>query len=1336
MSVFDATKYLVWDGAHAEKGGTCNSEAFAQGQASPGKARGVPEEYKGFSSDEKACSSTTPCGKVEEDKDIGGLLTKVSEYFAPSLEYCQIQVKLTNVKEIGCLVLRVMEKESSKLVYCEALDQQQILRLPEAPEAIQKEEPPKPPEKDSERLLASKVGSPYLVQVWISKSEGGAKLDQAEPGESDGDGGEDPKKLPDASEASNRVQIDCKISFEHMSWLDVYRMISESPDDNGETCPSDADKKVMWIKYKLNELGFAAGPINDDDTNEDFKKALMRYRVAHGIEYTEDEPPEEEPQKDDTEPEKDDEDGDDDMMATPQIDGEGSDEDSDDEQEPPSLPEAEPSKKRAMHRVYREDFGVDEDNLGKFPPGLDALTDHEGALSNTGKLVAAIEKEVKTGPGPLAKVFDSEGDLLDEQKQVKLFIDATRYYLDPVEYKEEFGTDREDLEKTDCEGKWMSHPWVPFRAKVTFRRRDSNAYVPIPGPVEVRWSWSEDASDHSKLPHKDNAEAWIDKATTGGSSAKGTIKSVYSGVKDDAAYSRTKEYVEKAFQEVAKKFPSELYPHNAREVFGGLIGTDDDKNSWCVFRKLEKGSGGGKEFGGGETIACSSPKPGYVKTRILAPEKDTCVYLRTSRMGGDRYRVAAEAGGVSVRTAAMTIWRRVRVSAVVCWTDTVKDFLENDFELNNTWDHVREEYAHAFVELSPLNKWNSVEDLGYAKRFTAAVDAYRGSPDVSEEDRKALAQYETQQKVVPFDATKVLSKKVHPFDPPPKIDEIVNTLLGGSGLLNTYIRGAGENPKKPDPIEPLHRDWMSSREDPDPSDDDSGFESYKAQRLGDDDRPSTLNLKDLRRQFNASKDSYRKYRLALNDFSMRKNKYDQDLGRWRQKQLKKERGVYGLSMFSKLYAACAEMETSGDEVKIWIKKAAIHYKKFVEEDGADQCAGVTKYTGQAIAIPSQDNFDDYCKYVEEKYYGAVHAIAAVAYDQLEPGGAYFLFKEVVEAHKRSRKWVADVPNAYKEELLRIIHGSEIWKTLSDWYKSGTTLGNMRSWLCKKTIKEFRDEWMDTFSKHKDYNETRHKKKLCEDDPYEGKKCPKVDGSKAVLQNQAFDKLRGLLFTFAPNFLRSHCGQLREVVHAPPENVKLNEPYSDGLIVVYNKTLEPYEFGTQLSGTRIPNEYGMGVSIGCHGGVAWVSKKCHYTPYAVIAHEIGHTIFVKHWMNAGGTTDQLSHDHGDFNCIMSYPYLKLPTFDSLEPKTGEEEFIAKLKSAYTKEKYDNAKKGKGGDYRVWMKHVLPMYYTSHFCGKCNLLLRGWNVWKEKTCLPLSSRDTGHIENDPRAKPDDM
>jgi hypothetical protein len=91
------------------------------------------------------------------------------------------------------------------------------------------------------------------------------------------------------------------------------------------------------------------------------------------------------------------------------------------------------------------------------------------------------------------------------------------------------------------------------------------------------------------------------------------------------------------------------------------------------------------------------------------------------------------------------------------------------------------------------------------------------------------------------------------------------------------------------------------------------------------------------------------------------------------------------------------------------------------------------------------------------------------------------------------------------------------------------------------------------------------------------------------------------------------------------------------------------------------------SIGLEDSVILYDMMDPDKSYYVSAHEMGHNLYLLHWQNTG-ESNFAHHDHSDRNCMMSY---------------------------------STDRKGGPG-------HQKPGVYTPHFCGKCNLKLRGWRI----------------------------
>ncbi len=104
-----------------------------------------------------------------------------------------------------------------------------------------------------------------------------------------------------------------------------------------------------------------------------------------------------------------------------------------------------------------------------------------------------------------------------------------------------------------------------------------------------------------------------------------------------------------------------------------------------------------------------------------------------------------------------------------------------------------------------------------------------------------------------------------------------------------------------------------------------------------------------------------------------------------------------------------------------------------------------------------------------------------------------------------------------------------------------------------------------------------------------------------------------------------------------------------------------------------------LSLGLADGVLFADLQDPEKVYYVIAHEFGHLFYLLHHENTG-ENNAAHHDLNDHNCLMSY---------SLDPAKA----------------------------RVALPFQTQGRYAPHFCGKCNLALRGWD--HTSTVLPKQS-----------------
>jgi hypothetical protein len=140
--------------------------------------------------------------------------------------------------------------------------------------------------------------------------------------------------------------------------------------------------------------------------------------------------------------------------------------------------------------------------------------------------------------------------------------------------------------------------------------------------------------------------------------------------------------------------------------------------------------------------------------------------------------------------------------------------------------------------------------------------------------------------------------------------------------------------------------------------------------------------------------------------------------------------------------------------------------------------------------------------------------------------------------------------------------------------------------------------------------------------------------------------------------------------------KIRKDHATGFIVcnfLLHKPVDVKNNPAKADNTVTPGNKGFitwGGSIGLPDSVILVDQKDPDKVYYVVAHEMGHNLYLLHYEN---TPDKhpTNHDLNDHNCTMSYsdPRFKDP---------GRFAFQA------------------------------PGKYSPHFCGKCNLSVRGWDV----------------------------
>lgn len=171
-------------------------------------------------------------------------------------------------------------------------------------------------------------------------------------------------------------------------------------------------------------------------------------------------------------------------------------------------------------------------------------------------------------------------------------------------------------------------------------------------------------------------------------------------------------------------------------------------------------------------------------------------------------------------------------------------------------------------------------------------------------------------------------------------------------------------------------------------------------------------------------------------------------------------------------------------------------------------------------------------------------------------------------------------------------------------------------------------------------------------------------------------------------------------------------FADGMVIVHGLASKPVDIG---GATFTP----AGSSRGQPLGTVFVSQATQMEPYALFAHEMGHVLFMDHFHNAGASTLLFDHDHDDLNCTMRYPLLNVPEVDRIAGMDAttyagrrltqlRAEAIASWDAVIAARNDPAGKRMTRLQMGAFGENALCSTFRPHFCGKCNLKLRGWQI----------------------------
>jgi len=447
----DAEFYLRWDGVCLD--------TTKDGRSAPvdwwpnAKPAGVGLQKRPPSTAGRVGSTTTGArrgqGTALHAQRAEIVLLSVDQYFAPAAEYADIKVRVKNIEEAGCIVLQIWDK-NNRLVYAERLTQNAIWTVAAywtrpatdvPPLAYGPAEPEARRKKRAQVTWATPVLSPYTVRLWISnrvcfEPESGMEIGLTNAAETK------QKKfwiaangVETLSGARTRAEVETtsvryhSLELESVPWADLYKGASG---ETGLGAPADPVKRRMWVQYKLNELGYWAGPVDGNDT-DDLKKAIRRFKLAHHDLAGWQDPPYE--------------------LAFVPVENE------------------QKAEMQVGNRLRTDYCRLDDELVNVLGPASSA------SLFARQGLDPALPNAVTR---------------LDPADHRRILIDNHRFFF--AEQTEFGARDPIDMKWT-CEQEWLTRPHIPIRAKIYIKSKTNQArFLPAAAVgAPLRWTWVDES---------------------------------------------------------------------------------------------------------------------------------------------------------------------------------------------------------------------------------------------------------------------------------------------------------------------------------------------------------------------------------------------------------------------------------------------------------------------------------------------------------------------------------------------------------------------------------------------------------------------------------------------------------------------------------------------------------------------------------------------------------------------------------------------------------------------------------------------------------------------------
>ncbi len=1128
---------------------------------------------------------------------------------------------------------------------------------------------------DHEGILVRR--SPYTVKVWASLADLPAAGDfsdavaiHTEP-------------APDHRIGRDQTVVRChSLRLELMPWADVYFDLTTK---DAATVPVAEDRsfKIYWLKCKLNEMGFFAGPLTDDESDPNFQKALRRYRAMRLIPLDEHVVP---------------------VGAAVHVAGET----------------PQPVDQYAGDTFYGAMYTWNGSNFVANTSGVDA-----GSLASDAavdQLLVYLSMEKPWDP------FDQKASFTDPAASVKLLLRSNRYY---VANDTEWGGVKWDFTATEnhCYSiarDWLSEPHLALRAILTVEdKQGAPQEVPTATRgVGVAWAW------------KDEDEAL------------GTLPQYGTPSRIDASKqcaSRTQEYVRQAWRRSRLRIPgvNAAMFHNTIAAVGGKLVNDNDLNAWSAFVQYV-----GYAFSAKKPAA--GVEPGYVVTpsRRVAYQGGVqhsigCVYLNTSIIAGDNYKVklwfdfsdcgdareaelkilhgkltgamevnnAALPGGISKLTenrlvaresAKLTVWRQMTLAAFINWPErSAASSWNGGLWTSAEWDHVRNEYRDAYVDIPDFAARNacSIADFpNINSDYTAAMATITDrngweKPDLELELAKINLPAVNQQLLVHLgperpvatgakEVLELCEQWIASADP----DDTKRTALVAAG---TYYRTAVESVTEVSGADRIFRTGLTP-----------GGLNGRVQ--GDFDAQG--KVKSNLEQLNARLEDLKQKVIQLNN-SLKLQYAAADAAR----PTNAEPAVAQADLWIRNTEADPVLQAVLREGGTFYKTAidavtepgdAPDSRRFKVLNKAELTKRVQFFSAAGVIKAYTSPITELLKPMQSKLATLNSSLGAYLTPIVDTAELNNLAAAVAKWNARElAQWRADYPDWTDADVTEIkraaIHYQEALAVMAQ-QANPAAPWTFRPGLRRADLPAAR------------FTENAANRFVVRPETLQAALRLRPDGLFPFrLKNNKYEFVR------AREAMMEAAAQigfaLSRLLHKTVRQKRLLQvdggkfkALSDGAIMVDNITHPQI---TLVDGTAWTP---FGLSMGSPLGVFFTS---HYTPfrlYALGAHEWAHELIIQHWFNAGGAP-KTEHDQSDMNCMMGYPYLigqgtTLPAAGT-QALTELQNFVS---ADGAPDKYAKFIAGNEGSFGVFKERLLPKNHLPHFCGKCNLQLRGWNV----------------------------